>query len=189
VDYSYKRKAPADGSAPEKMQNDDRIRLYYSRLTGLGYFKKDDRLATGSVKKLPPSVTFGTGENRIYILSFPKSAEGQCFLSAQTNQAEQVWRSTFANPLLNERFAQVWRSTTRGPLPKELAGYWSIEESDDKNQVVVDWTGSGVRVRLRFDIASGKLLAENFMPEPQTERPRELPAGNRPPGNPIERLR
>ena len=118
IDFSFRRKSPADGQSPEKMHDVERLALFRARLSGLGYIKNENPPASGSVKKLQPSLTFATGENRIYILSVGRSAEGQCFLSAQTNQAEQVWRRTFPNPLEPGLF----RRALEGEAQRSAAG-------------------------------------------------------------------
>ena len=171
IDYSYRRKPPVDGQAPEELHDDDRIARLHSRLTGLGFFKNENPPAPGSVKKLQPSLTFATGENRIYILSVGKSAEGQCFLSAQTNQAEQVWRRTFPNPLEPGLFRGAWRAKRNGPPPDyPLAGTWTVRESDDRKLVVVSWSGKGVHIRIRFDTESGKVLGTDLTPDSGPEQ-------------------
>ena len=175
VDYTIRGKAPADGQSPEKMHDDERLKLFRARLHELGYLNNENPPASKSVKKLQPSLSFATGENRIYILSVGRSAEGQCFLSAQTNQAEQVWRSTFPNPLEPGLFRGAWRAKRNGPPPDyPLAGTWTVQESDDGKLVIVSWSGKGVDLRIRFVAESGKILGMELTPEP---RPEQLPPG------------
>jgi beta-lactamase regulating signal transducer with metallopeptidase domain len=153
------------GRSPGAQEDASRLATFYARLSGLGYFQNQGPPNPDLVKKVQRSINFGTGANRIYILSIENSAERPCFLSAQTNQAHQVWRSTFFNPLLTERWVKPWRESFSGPLPGSgLAGDWMVEESDDQTQVVVTWKGNRVLIRIRFDIATGKLQQEDFMP-------------------------
>ena len=167
IDSRFRRNSPANGQSPAEMHDDERLARFYSRLSGLGYFKNENPPASRSVKKLQPSLTFATGENRIYILSIAKSAEGQCFLSAQTNQAEQVWRSTFPNPLGTYEFQKAWTERRNGPPPDDvLASTWTVQESGDRKLLVVGWSGKGVDLRIRFDAESGKFLGCERMPDP-----------------------
>jgi hypothetical protein len=122
-----------------------------------------------TVKPAHPVLALARGRDRIYILGGAK----HCFLSAQTAEARQVWRSEFDNPLLNEQFARAWHEFSNGPFPKGgLAGYWNVEESGDQTIVVVSWTGMGMMVTLRFDAASGKLISDSIQkvekPSPAT---------------------
>ena len=153
------------GLSPGEKEDASRLATFRARLAAVGYFKNQSPPGPDPVKKVQRSITFATGENRIYILGIENSAERPCFLSAQTNQAHQVWRSTFFNPLLTKRWARSWRESFSGPLPSSgLAGNWMVEESDDQTQVVVTWKGNRVLIRIRFDIATGKLQQEDFMP-------------------------
>ena len=62
-------------------------------------------------------------------------------------------------------FEQAWHDASNGQLPGgRIAGGWTIEESDDRKQVVVSWEGRGVHIRLCFAIADGNLLTEKFAP-------------------------
>ncbi len=176
------------GLSPGEEQDKNRLALFHARLSGLGYFKNESPQNQDVVKKLQPAIVFGRGQNRIYILNTRINEEKQCFLSAQNDHARQIWRTTFFNPLLTERFAKTWHDSLNVPLPANgLAGDWRIEESNDQKQVVVTWEGSGVRVRLRFEIASGELQEEVFLANKlvqQSGRPpateREIGAGTQP---------
>jgi hypothetical protein len=112
-----------------------------------------------TVKRAHPVLALARGQDRIYILGGAK----HCFLSAQTGEARQVWRSEFDNPLLNEQFARAWHEFSNGPFPKSgLVGNWTVEESGDQRIVVVSWTGMGMMVTLRFDAASGKFISDSI---------------------------
>lgn len=88
---------------------------------------------------------------------------------AQTNQAEQVWRSTFPNPLEPGLFRGAWRAKRNDPPPDyPLAGTWTVRESDDRKLIVVSWSGKGVDIRIRFDTESGKILGTELAPGPET---------------------
>ncbi len=149
-------------------------------MSALGYFKNESPPNQDPVKKLQPSIIFGRGQNRIYILNTRVNEEKQCFLSAQNDLARQIWRTTFFNPLLTERFLKTWHDVLHVPLPADgLAGNWRIEESNNQKQVVVTWDGSGVRVRLRFDIAGGELQEEVFMGNKLVQQSGRPPATER----------
>ena len=142
--------------------------MFRRRIDGLAYPANDAHPKGRGVSPASSAIAFGGGQNRIYILNTEANESKECFLSAQTDQARHVWRTTFINPLLTERFRKAWTGSFNGPLTNGgLAGYWTVAESEDQKHVVVTWAGSGssARIRLRFDVASGKLLAEDFSPE------------------------
>jgi hypothetical protein len=129
---------PSCGSWAGEVLDKNRIELFKQRLTRQGYFA-NPALRKSGAERGQPSITIGRGKARIYILSI---AQNECFLSAQTMQGRQIWYSTFHDPI------------PIGSVP----GDWTIEESEDRKQVVPTWSGSGMNYRIHFDATTGDLV-------------------------------
>ena len=146
--------------------------------------QKQTASRSDAVNQESSTLAFGRGRNRIYVLNIEQD---ECFLSALTDHASQVWHRAFRNPMQASGFEQAWHDASNGQLPGgRIAGGWTIEESDDRKQVVVSWEGRGVHIRLCFAIADGNLLTEEFTPGrgPQEGDPAAKDRGSRPVARP-----
>ncbi len=154
--------AQVEGHVAEKQPSDandaDRIEQFRRRLSRLGYFSNAAPPPHDETGRGHSTIRVGRGQNRIYILNIEQD---DCFLSALTDHAFQVWYRAFRNPMKGDGFQQVWRDVHHS---RPLAGDWTIEESKDQKFVEVSWAGTGLRINTTFDTAQGNLLKQDIVP-------------------------
>ena len=92
------------------------------------------------IDKNPLSVSFGYGTSRTY---FVNTKDGYGSVSAFTNKGQQLWDS------------QLPRS-----LRTAEPGHWSIKESMDEKQLMLNFASNSEFISFQLDAATGKMINE-----------------------------
>ena len=137
-----------------------RIELFSRRLSQLGYLANAAPSRHDEYGRGLSTIQVGRGQNRIYILNVEQD---ECFLSALTDHASQVWYRAFRNPMKSDGFQKVCAQCIPRPAAARRVDDRRIEGSEVRRGQL---GRAGLRISTCFETGHGDLLKQDITSEP-----------------------